>query len=67
VNAEIVDHDVNGCVCRNLDEWKSSLERLLSDPVFLRRLSQKTRDKVVSRYSVQSNRDNFLRLFLKDR
>lgn len=67
VNAEIVDHDVNGCVCQNLNEWKSSLERLLGDPVFLRRLSQKTRDKVVSRYSVQSNRDNFLRLFLKDR
>jgi len=58
---------VNGCVCQNLNEWKSSLERLLGDPVFLRRLSQKTRDKVVSRYSVQSNRDNFLRLFLKDR
>lgn len=63
VNAEIVDHDVNGCVCNSPDDWYNYLSKLISDKDYLVRLSRNTREKIVSSYSVQSNKTNFLRLF----
>ncbi len=65
VNAEIVDHDINGCVCNTQEEWYKSLEKLITDPVYLKKLSEKTREKIVNRYSVKSNRENFLSLFTR--
>lgn len=63
VNAEIVDHDVNGCVCRTLEDWKIYLTKLMSEPEYLKRLSSRTREKISSKYSVESNTGNFLALF----
>lgn len=63
VNAEIVDHDVNGCVCNTTDDWYQSLAKLMSDKPYLLRLSEHTREKIVKYYSVQSNKENFLSLF----
>ena len=65
VNAEIVDHGINGCVCNTPEEWYFSLERLLSDPLYLGKLSEKTRDKIIKNYSVKSNTEIFLSLFEK--
>jgi glycosyltransferase involved in cell wall biosynthesis len=62
VNAEIVDHNINGCVCNTQEEWYASLRKLLSEPAYLRKLSEKTREKIVNHYSVKSNRENFLSL-----
>jgi glycosyltransferase involved in cell wall biosynthesis len=63
VNAEIVDHNVNGCVCNSREDWYNYLSKLMSDKEYLVRLSRHTREKIVSYYSIQSNRVNFLRLF----
>lgn len=63
VNTEIVEHEVNGCICKTMDDWKYYLERLLSDPEYLRNLSHQTRQKVLEKYSVEANRQNFLSLF----
>ena len=63
VNAEIVDHGINGFVCYTLDEWYDSIEKLMTQPEFLRQLSKNTRKKIVDQYSVRSNKENFLRLF----
>ncbi len=65
VNAEIVDHGVNGCVCNSKEEWFSCLEKLIIDSAYLRKLSEKTREKIVNNYSVKSNTKNFLSLFNK--
>jgi glycosyltransferase involved in cell wall biosynthesis len=65
VNAEIVDHDKNGCVCNTQEEWYLSLEKLISDPLYLKKLSEKTREKIVNYYSVKSNRENFLSLLTR--
>ena len=62
VNTEIVDHEINGFVCNTPEEWHSALEKLLTDPVFLRKLSEKTREKIVNHYSTKSNEENFLSL-----
>jgi len=63
VNPEIVDHEVNGCICNTEGDWEFYLSKLLSDPAYLRRLSSKTREKIVSGFSLQSNKKNFLSLF----
>lgn len=63
VNSEIVDHGVNGCVCNSNEEWFLSLEKLIIDSEYLRKLSEKTREKIVNNYSVKSNTKNFLSLF----
>jgi len=65
VNAEIVDHDINGCVCRTPEDWKFYLSKLMSDPEYLRKLGSRTREKIVANYSLQSNKENFLNLFSK--
>ena len=63
VNAEIVDHDVNGCVCNSAGEWYQNLSKLMTDKDYLLRLSKGTRERIISGYSLQSNKGNFLSLF----
>ncbi len=63
VNAEIVDHDVNGCVCKTHADWIFYLSKLISEPDYLKRLSSKTREKIIAHYSLQSNKKNFVGLF----
>ena len=63
VNAEIVNHGINGCVCNTTDEWFIYLEKLITDPDYLIKLSEKTREKIVNNYSVKSNTKKFLSLF----
>ena len=62
VNATIVDDGINGCVCRTEADWYNALSRLMTDPGYLKQLSEKTRDKIVQHYSVKSNEQNFLSL-----
>jgi glycosyltransferase involved in cell wall biosynthesis len=63
VNAEIVDHGMNGFVCTTQDQWYESLKSVMTDQSRLEMLSQKTREKIINHYSVRSNRQNFLDLF----
>jgi len=65
VNSEIVDHEVNGCICKNSDDWLLYLSKLMTDKEYLMRLSNHTREKIISNYSLQSNKENFLKLFPK--
>lgn len=63
VNADIVDHEVNGFVCSSPEEWEKYLELSLSNPKLVEELSLHTRSKIVDNYSVKSNERNFLSLF----
>ncbi len=63
VNTKIVDHDLNGFICNTNEDWKKYFSLLLSDKERLNQLSLKTREKIVNKYSVKSNTDNFLLLF----
>ena len=63
VNAEIVDHEINGCICKTIDDWRYYLSKLMSDKEYLHSLRRHTKEKVISNYSVQSNTGNFLSLF----
>lgn len=63
VNTEIVTHEANGWICATEAEWEQCLRAILSEPAQLSRLSAAARNTVVGRYSVASNRENFLGLF----
>jgi len=63
VNTEIVAHGTNGFVCNNNEDWYEYLSQLMDDAAMRTRLGRAGRKTVEARYSVQSNRDNFLSLF----
>ncbi|HNS11324.1 MAG TPA: glycosyltransferase [Bacteroidia bacterium] len=63
VNAQIVDHGINGCICNNESDWKHYLKKLLKEEEYLKELSANTREKIVKNYSVEANKPNFLSLF----
>jgi len=53
VNAEIVEHGVNGFLARTDDEWREAISTLLSDADLRRRMGAAGRRKVEERYSLQ--------------
>jgi len=53
VNAEIVEHGVNGFLARNDAEWREALMTLLNDPDLRRRMGAAGRKKVEREYSLQ--------------
>lgn len=63
VNVEIIEQGVNGYCCANLAEWQTNLERLILDKIVREEIGRKARTVVAERFSMQSNRDNFLSLF----
>jgi len=63
VNTEIVTHGVNGFHCATPGDWKKYIVQAMNDPGLLERLRPACRDVVASRFSVASNRVNFMSLF----
>lgn len=63
VNNKIVDHQLNGIVCKTTDDWYNALSLLMTDHELVKKLSAHTREKVIASYSVRSNTENFLSLF----
>ena len=53
VNAEIVEHGVNGFLASTTAEWRDALTTLLRDPALRARMGQEGRRKVERSYSLQ--------------
>lgn len=53
VNAEIVEHGVNGFLATTKTEWAEALRTLLQDPALRARMGQEGRRKVARDYSLQ--------------
>lgn len=66
VNSEIVSADVNGFLCSTPEEWKRALLRLLNDSACRQDMARTCRQKIVTSYSVESQRDKFLHLFAEN-
>lgn len=64
VNTEIVNHGVNGFICNTPEEWKNALSNFFEDYGLIDRMAEACRKKVIDRYSVSSNSENFLKLFI---
>ena len=63
VNSNIIEHDINGYLASNQNEWLAILERLILDKDLRRKIGSKGKEKVIRHYSVISNSSTFLLLF----
>ena len=63
VNKIIVDEGVNGFLCHTNDEWKSAVQKLLTDKTLRAQMGMAGRNKVVKGYSIQSQSAKFIELF----
>jgi glycosyltransferase involved in cell wall biosynthesis len=63
VNSTIVDHNINGFLCRTQDDWFLYIDRLLRDENLRHKMGRQGRQKIIDHYSVFSNSSNFLNLF----
>ncbi len=63
VNAEIIEHGVEGFHCTTDEDWYQYLSALLTDAAQRKRMGRAGRKKVEAQYSVRSNAANFLSLF----
>jgi len=63
VNKIIVDQEVNGLLCATADEWKFSLQRLLTDKGLREKMGIAGRKKIEDFYSIQSQSQKFIQLF----
>lgn len=63
MNTEIVAHGINGFLCDQAEDWKKHLQELLMHTNLRIDLGKNARRSIIERYSVQSNRTNFLDLF----
>ncbi|MCK5367150.1 MAG: glycosyltransferase [Cyclobacteriaceae bacterium] len=63
INNNIIDHGINGFLCRNTEDWLRYLSDLISSESLRKSIGEQGRKKVIEFYSVQSNADLFLSLF----
>lgn len=64
VNTKIIDHGRNGFLATQEAEWFACLEQLIRNPSLRQTLGKAGREKVTAHYSVASNTDRFLSLFV---
>jgi glycosyltransferase involved in cell wall biosynthesis len=63
VNNVIVDNGINGFICNGKQDWYEKLELLLKNEDKRIQLGKAAREKIVQKFSVHSNTENFLSLF----
>lgn len=63
MNTEVVQQGYNGYICDTPEQWYTSLKQLLSSQRLRAELGAAARRTIVERYSVVSNKENFLALF----
>ncbi len=63
VNKEIIRHEENGYLADTPEEWEQTLIRLIEDADLRRRIGQAGRKTVVERFSYQSQKDRYLKIF----
>ena len=65
VNAEIVQHGINGYLAASVSQWEETLESLLVDSQRRQRLGDQARRTVEARYSVAANAVRYVEAFEK--
>lgn len=63
VNTSIIDHEVNGFLCKTENDWLYYLDLLIKDQSLRKNVGMKGRITVIDHYSVHSNASLFLSLF----
>jgi glycosyltransferase involved in cell wall biosynthesis len=63
VNSEIIESGINGYLATSEIEWFDILSLLIEDKKLREELGKKGRESVLKHYSVEANKDKYLRLF----
>lgn len=63
VNNDIVQHGIEGYLCKTPEDWFTYLEELILDPEKRIAMGERGRQKVIDYYSVRSTSPEFLSLF----
>lgn len=63
VNTQIVDHNINGYICDSIEDWEKTLRTILFNKSNIKDLAKNSRQKIIDKYSVLSNKNNFIQLF----
>ena len=64
VNTKIIKQGENGFLCSSVEEWTSSIEHLIHHHELRLTMGQAGRSSVEKNYSVSSNSENFVSLFI---
>jgi glycosyltransferase involved in cell wall biosynthesis len=64
VNTTIIEQGINGFLATSEKEWENHLKTLINNAELRKNFGEAGRKKVVEQYSVKSNIENFLRLFI---
>ena len=62
-NYRVVEHDKTGFLATTTYQWYNYLSLLIEDANLRRRLGTAGRRKVISEYSVEANKSNYLNIF----
>jgi glycosyltransferase involved in cell wall biosynthesis len=62
-NTTVVDHGINGFLASTPEEWKTALEKLMTDAALREEFGQKARQKIITYYSVNATQQSFFELF----
>ncbi len=63
INTEIIEHGANGFLASSEDEWFQIISQLIEDENLRKRIGTAARQTVIDRYSVNSQKENYLRYF----
>ncbi|MFM7022727.1 MAG: glycosyltransferase family 4 protein [Flavobacteriales bacterium] len=63
VNTEIIEDGVNGFLATSDEEWVEKLSLLIESEALRRELGKKARKTIVDRYSVESQKDVYIKYF----
>lgn len=63
VNKNIITHGVNGFLIHNESQWFELISRLVEDETLRKQLGEEGRKTVVEKYSVEANKDKYLKVF----
>ena len=63
VNKTIIEHGVNGFLCDTEEDWYNCIEKLILNTQLRKEFGAKGRKKIIDKYSLGSNKLNFIGLF----
>lgn len=63
VNKMIIEDGINGYFAETDLGWYNAIEKLLLDAPLRKKMGKAGRDKIIEKYSLQSNKKNFISLF----
>ncbi|MGB0524006.1 MAG: glycosyltransferase [Flammeovirgaceae bacterium] len=60
INCEIIDHEVNSILAKEINDWDIFLEKIFNGEYDLRNMGQAAREKIQKGYSFESNKTKYM-------